>query len=251
MRRKRYPRITVRLGKQGNKRVVGLRRASNSDAKELGTQQSERYQTMSHRRKTHQTIRHAFPARSEDKSAIQQATHQQATQQSVSSPSPNNATQPYYQTWQPVHFSEAENNEGQQLKLLENLVKEGTDLSGIQLEKACLNEIDLNHAYLLQANLSGAMLLYANLSNALLAQANLSGAALFYANLQDANLIYANLRGADLTGADLTGADLTGADLTGSLFRGPLQRETRLCHTILPDGKISTRDCPHSSLEES
>ena len=231
MHRRRYPRITIRLGMQRRKTVVALQRAGQSTITEEVTEQAFAKQTETHLRRRD---------RDGDRPHNLSVTKV-----------PCEPTQPYYQQWQPVNFSQAADNRNQQLALLGNLVKEGVDLSGIQLEQICLNEIDLSHASLLKANFRGAMLLYANLSNALLVQADLSGAALFHANLCNANLLYANLRGADLTGADLTGADLTGADLTGCLIRGSFDRETRLCQTILPDGKVSNRDCFAPTTEDS
>ena len=216
----------MRLGPQRRKTVVALQRIGQSTITEEVTEQSFPKQTETH-----------FRRRDRDSDRPQNLA---ATKVSC------DPTQPYYQQWQPVNFSQAAGNSNQQLALLGNLVKEGVDLSGIQLEQICLNEIDLSHASLLQANFRGAMLLYANLSNALLVQADLSGAALFHANLCNANLLYANLRG-----ADLTGADLTGADLTGCLIRGSFDRETRLCQTILPDGKVSNRDCFAPTTEDS
>lgn len=92
-----------------------------------------------------------------------------------------------------------------------------TDLSGLNLEYA-----NLNDAYIGIADLSGVNLKHAYLSNADLRGADLSNADLRNANLSGANFIGTNLYGTKLIGADLSGAfmgytnigrvDLSGVD---------------------------------------
>ncbi|MBD2448966.1 pentapeptide repeat-containing protein [Nostoc sp. FACHB-152] len=116
-----------------------------------------------------------------------------------------------------------------------NLVLENTDLSGVRLKSANLNQAsfkgsrfrsvgedkrwdtyddtiaDLSQAQLKQANLTDA-----NLSRVSLTGTDLSRATLNRANLANARLIGANLSSAQLVGADLRNAVLENASLTGA-----------------------------------
>ena len=101
---------------------------------------------------------------------------------------------------------------------------EGTDLSGINLQRA-----QLSMANLAQVDLSGTQLQYSILIGAFLAEANLfqtrlwhadmraaalPGANLWAAELLSTNLVAANMRGAELWSTDLSAADLRNADLS-------------------------------------
>ena len=68
-------------------------------------------------------------------------------------------------------------------EVLENAVKDTTDLRGADHTRANLRGADLTRANLSMANLSGADLSMANLSGANLSRANLSMANLSWANL--------------------------------------------------------------------
>ena len=72
-----------------------------------------------------------------------------------------------------------------------------------------------------------------NLENAVLRGSNLSGS-----NLNGANLTNSDLNGANLIGADLSAAILLNADI--NWIRK--DRNTKMCKTTMPDGKINT-DC--------
>ena len=87
-------------------------------------------------------------------------------------------------------------------------------------------------------DLSGANLSLADLSGADLAGANLSNTDLSGANLVGANLANANLIGANLISADLTEADLSGANLSRAFIRA-----TRICGTVMPDGRRDESGC--------
>jgi uncharacterized protein YjbI with pentapeptide repeats/uncharacterized RDD family membrane protein YckC len=116
-----------------------------------------------------------------------------------------------------------------------NLVLDNTDLSGLVLKSANLNQAslkgvrfrsvgedgrwdtyddviaDLSKAQLKQANLSDA-----NLSRVLMNRSDLSRANLNKANLSNARLVGANLSSAQLIGSDLRQAVLEDASLTGA-----------------------------------
>ncbi|ERN40424.1 putative low-complexity protein [Rubidibacter lacunae KORDI 51-2] len=141
----------------------------------------------------------------------------------------------------------------------------GANLAFANLEAANLKEANLKEASLVGANLEDAFLVFTDLEKASLVRTNLEEADLVFANLEDANLVGANLVGANLVGANLVGANLKGANLKGanllranllganprganqgeSELRAPnLSEAAHLCHTHLPSGIVSFRDCP-------
>ena len=87
-------------------------------------------------------------------------------------------------------------------------------------------------------DLSGASLSLANLAGADLEGANLANADLSGANLAGAKLSGSNLVGANLISADLTEADLSDANLSRAFIRA-----TRLCATVMPDGRRDDSGC--------
>lgn len=92
-----------------------------------------------------------------------------------------------------------------------------SDLSGIDLAGANLEECTLNGTTLTNANLNGTSLMCADFSGA---------------SLRNVKARQANFLGADLTNADLSGADLTNAyNLSYEQLNGALVDET----TKLPD----------------
>lgn len=104
-----------------------------------------------------------------------------------------------------------------------------------------------------QANLTKANLKHAILYGDDFSYANLTKAKLQYADLSLANFSSADFRGADLRHAKATpdamhgwGAEFIKADFTDANLRyaelGNLSRAI-LCHTIMPNGKVSDRDC--------
>lgn len=95
-----------------------------------------------------------------------------------------------------------------------------TDLRGIYLPDARLDEAFLRRANLARAWMPGIHLERSEMGDADLRRAKLRGAYMSQADLRDAHLQQADLRNAvvrraDLRGADLTDALLDGADLTG------------------------------------
>lgn len=96
----------------------------------------------------------------------------------------------------------------------------GSDMSFANFSNANLTGADLN------ANFEGANFSHADLTNAKLSTTEDSGTWKYTTTSKlwkNVNFSYANLNGAKITPAELTGAIL--------------------CHTIMPDGKISNRDC--------
>jgi tRNA A-37 threonylcarbamoyl transferase component Bud32 len=101
---------------------------------------------------------------------------------------------------------------------LENEVRLGHSLQGLQAPEADLRG----------ARLAGADLRNANLRNCNLSQADLKGARLERANLQGADLSEVDLAGADLTRAVLDGANLEQAVLTSAILEKAFLRGCRL-----------------------
>lgn len=129
--------------------------------------------------------------------------------------------------------------------LFQATIAEGANFTG-----AILQEVDFQYANLSGANLGGA-----NLTDAILEHTNLSGANLSGANLAGTSLAYADLTGADLRNWSSPPASLTKANLTdATLPEAAIALDNvRLCHTIMPSGEISQRDCflPAGVLEVS
>lgn len=95
-----------------------------------------------------------------------------------------------------------------------------TDLSGLDLHGAVMQDTELHAARLRQTRLQGADLRSADLTGADLHEAELVEAGLGWADLSHADLSEANLRRANLIGCILRGANLTGADLSDALLNG-------------------------------
>ncbi|MDE5094702.1 MAG: pentapeptide repeat-containing protein [Trichodesmium sp. St11_bin5] len=134
------------------------------------------------------------------------------------------------------------------------LILENTDLSGIKLRSAILNQAsfknsrfygpgkdnrigtfddsiaDLSGANLIEVNLTGAVLgpvimKRADLFRATLSKAIMPGSTITQANFSSAKLIETNLHQANLTEATFTGADLGSADLSkANLYRANLSK---------------------------
>jgi len=117
------------------------------------------------------------------------------------------------------------------------------DLSGISIEGANLNNANLANVSFDGTSLSSAHLEGANLTRALFSNAYLDGATLINANLRNATLKNTKLRNARLKGALLSDAILEGTDFTYSDLSDEQVKSAKLCHTILPTGKITDRDC--------
>ncbi len=119
----------------------------------------------------------------------------------------------HYQAWQMINSATGQKTSGGRIEALQDLVKDGVWLSGLDVSGAELYGINLENAVLIRADLSKANLNAANLTNAGLFFAKLHYANLYRANLRDANLPKADLTSASLYKADLRDADLSGANL--------------------------------------
>ncbi len=123
-------------------------------------------------------------------------------------------------------------------KLISQGFKPGQNLKGTDFSSVCLMHYDLTGV-----DLQGGKFIQAKLAYAKFVGANLSDVDFKNANLASVDFSNANLSGADLTGAELGMADLTDANLfEASVTRKQLELSV-LCRTILPDRKMSRRDC--------
>ena len=102
------------------------------------------------------------------------------------------------QAWQLIDGAQGSETSGARKQAIEDLYKEGADITGLDADGADLREI----------NLSGADLTRASFKNAILEKANFEGATLEGANFTGANLKGANFKKAVLLGAIFTRADL-------------------------------------------
>jgi uncharacterized protein YjbI with pentapeptide repeats len=165
---------------------------------------------------------------------------------------PTRRKQAQYDAWRVITSNAGQPGSGGRIQALQDLHKDGVDLSGVDLHKAFLGGINLQQANLAGANLSGAHLSKAklskakligadlrgaHLSEAILIGVNLSGVDLFRADLSKAKLWGADLRGANLGEADLRGANLRGADLSKADLRG-----ADLCGADLSRAHLSGAD---------
>lgn len=115
-------------------------------------------------------------------------------------------------------------------------IEMGTNLRGVNLERANLNgtiifSVDLSESILVQADLRNA-----DLRNVVAPNAQFNGAVLYGAKLQQADLMGADfsnavLQRADLTGANLTWSNLTDADLRFATVVGARLETAILCRT--------------------
>lgn len=150
-----------------------------------------------------------------------------------------------------------------QIAAVEQLVRQGSGLEGMdlaglsfeaakldhaELSEALLDGADLDHASLEDADLTSACLGFARLRKTRFVHAALKGALLYFADAEGAvlegaraarsNWTGALARGADFRGADLTGASFHYADLTGADFRGANLTETLFINAILTDARF-------------
>jgi hypothetical protein len=129
--------------------------------------------------------------------------------------------QKHYQAWQVINSAHGRESSGGRIDALRDLVNDGVNLSGIDLQGAWLYKIDLGVRKQWWMRFIGrtpvpALLAAAKFDHAYLGLADLTRASLVGANLVDANLTGANLTRAYLMDADLRRADLAFADLTGA-----------------------------------
>lgn len=102
------------------------------------------------------------------------------------------------QAWQLIDGAQGSETSGARKQAIEDLYKEGADITGLDADGADLRGI----------NLSGANLERASFKNAILEKANFEEAYLREANFTGANVKGANFKKASLWGANFTRADL-------------------------------------------
>lgn len=102
------------------------------------------------------------------------------------------------QAWQLIDGAQGSETSGARKQAIEDLYKEGADITGLDADGADLRGI----------NLSGANLQSASFKNAILEKANFEGADLKEAHFSGADLKGANFKKAELSGANFSGADL-------------------------------------------
>ena len=117
--------------------------------------------------------------------------------------------------------------------ILEIMVRDGMDLSGlplpgVNLSRAILSDANLNEANLAGANLSRANLSGANLYRAILSGANLSGADLRWADIGKTTITRSNINETSLTQGHLDSACIDKGDPPINLPDG-LSPPTKIC----------------------
>src|SRR3954466_13455101 len=129
--------------------------------------------------------------------------------------------QKHYQAWQVINTAQGKGGNGGRIDALQELVKDGVSLTGVDLAGAFLQGVRLDKGTLIRSNfhnadLRGSSLVSADLSDSDLTGANFRNATLTSAVLKDADLTDADLSGSNLQGVDLNDAKLDGADMRGA-----------------------------------
>jgi BTB/POZ domain-containing protein KCTD9 len=119
----------------------------------------------------------------------------------------------HYQAWQMINSATGQKTSGGRIEALQDLVKDGVVLVGLDASGADLGGIKLQKAFLGRANLRNTKLYNADLRNASLWNANLHDADLRFAILHNADLDDANLRNALLKGIDLRNINFGGVEI--------------------------------------
>jgi BTB/POZ domain-containing protein KCTD9 len=139
---------------------------------------------------------------------------------------PDRKARKHYEAWQVIDNAAAAKTATSYARkqALEDLVRDGVPLVGIDipgsdliranLKNAILGSADLRGADLRRADLSGSILQGAELESTNLIGTNLSGADLSAANLSEAILIGVKFSGVNLLATNLSKADLSGANLS-------------------------------------
>ena len=116
---------------------------------------------------------------------------------------------------------------------VEDALRDGVDLRGVDLAHADLSEINLDGANLHGASFSSANLTGANISEAGLSHCNFSGAALF-----NTCLCHSNLSHSDFSDAAFGGTDVAGATLAHCIFSGGSALGLNLSACVTLDGAL-------------
>ena len=116
---------------------------------------------------------------------------------------------------------------------VEDALRDGIDLRGVNLAHADLSEINLDGANLHGASFAHANLTGANMSEASCVECTFAGAALF-----NACFCYSNLSHSDFSDAAFGGTDLAGATLVHCLFSGASTLGLNLSDCATLDGAL-------------
>jgi BTB/POZ domain-containing protein KCTD9 len=133
----------------------------------------------------------------------------------------------HYQAWQIINSAQGQKTNGGRIDALQDLVKDGVYLSGLDASGAYLAGINLKKGIFGGANFQRAYLVDTNLQEAYFWKANFKRANLVYANLQEADFEEANLQEAYLAEANLRGANLQGTNFTKTDFCTNYQIKTK------------------------
>ena len=145
------------------------------------------------------------------------------------------ATAKHYQAWQVINLAHGKGGSGGRVEALQDLVRDGVDLSGVDLSGAWLQKISIPGARLIYGKVDSADLRNANFANVVFGEvtgvkadfisANLRHAVISGGNFREAlfaeaTLCWAHLDGLDLQRANFSGANLMGVRMNGADLRG-------------------------------
>ncbi|MDG2199516.1 MAG: pentapeptide repeat-containing protein, partial [SAR324 cluster bacterium] len=133
-------------------------------------------------------------------------------------------------------------------KSLEIAVKDGKDLTNIDLSKMNLSQAKLENARLDMANMNQVDLSWANLSNASLNNVRLIDANLSSTNLSDSLLISSNLEGSKLSWANFSNANLTSANLSNADLTSGNFTEATLARVIFSNANLAFANFSRADL---
>ena len=158
----------------------------------------------------------------------------------------------HYQVWQMINSATGQKTSGGRIEALQDLVKDGVDLQGLDASGVNLRGIDLQNAKLGNANLYDVDLSHAKLNDARLVNINLTNANLYKANfnntyfnradLHNSSLSDTNLRYANFDNANLSNTNLNDANLKYAILRGANLKNAGLYDTSLIDADLACFD---------
>jgi uncharacterized protein YjbI with pentapeptide repeats len=173
-----------------------------------------------------------------------------------------------YYAWQIINSLKGSRTDGGRKYAIQDLLRDGVSLAGIDLTDAILPNVDFKNAdlrqgrfwraELLDADFQRAVLSGSRFNESLLNRANFSEARLknvefgeacledanfSHADLEEANFYNAKLRNAAFTDSNLSGAKLERADLTGAAFV-----DANLCAARLGQADVAGVDFSRANL---
>jgi uncharacterized protein YjbI with pentapeptide repeats len=131
----------------------------------------------------------------------------------------------HYQAWQVINLAHGKGGSGGRIEALQELVRDGVDLSGVDLAGAWLQRIAIPGARFVYGKVDSADLRLANLANAVFGEvtgvrANFAGANLRRARFSEGNFREVFMESATLCWASFDGVDLEKASLAESNVMG-------------------------------